>query len=170
MAGHDATTRTRVERSGLGLVEAAVGLTALEGLLLQAAAALPAQAAVVPIRWTRFLQQHSKPVPPMFAAFMDQAEAASASALPATVHLTARNKRLWPRRNASRLLALLRMQLCQQQLRRKPLFQQRGTAPFMLLQVQEAVAAVLAPSMWTHTSHSWRLDWTACRRLSCTTA
>ena len=74
MAGHDAQTRARVERTGLGMVESAAGLAALEGLLLQHAAAAPAQAAAVPVKWGRFLQrQFGGAVPPMYAAFAGEA-------------------------------------------------------------------------------------------------
>ena len=73
MAGNDAQTRARVERSGLGLVEIPAGLAALQGLLLTGSLAL---VAAVPIRWERFLaKQFVGQPPPVFAAFSRPAAA-----------------------------------------------------------------------------------------------
>jgi acyl carrier protein len=80
MAGNDASTRLRVERTGLGLVEVPSGLAALGGLLLASTSA-PALAGAVPIRWARFLEkQFANSPPPMFAAFAGDAATASAAA------------------------------------------------------------------------------------------
>ena len=135
MAGHDASTRARVERTGLGLVEIPAGLAALEGLLLQSAAAAPMQAAAVPIRWPRFLQQQFKAAPPpMFAAFADQAGPAATTAAAAPRRMKAAQPARQKRRS------------------RRPA-PSSAAAPdgksaaehgaFMLQQVQDAVSAVL---------------------------
>jgi acyl carrier protein len=78
MAGNDASTRLRVERTGLGMVEIPAGLAALEGLLLRVKSTLPAVAGAVPINWPRFMQiQFKDGVPPMFAAFQTAPTAAA---------------------------------------------------------------------------------------------
>ena len=142
MAGHDASTRARVERTGLGLVETDAGLAALEGLMLQAAAAMPAQAAAVPIRWPRFLQQQFKgTAPPMFAAFADQAAvvatmAPAAAARSAVARPAPTKKAEKPKKHKQRAQA-------------SPAAGSQSAADreaFMLQQVQEAVAAVLGTS------------------------
>ena len=131
MAGHDSSTRARVERTGLGLVESEAGLAALEGLLLQAAAAAPAQAAAVPIRWPKFLQQQFKGTPPaMFAAFADQAAPAGAAAAPvAAAAASSRSRSGGQRKQRSSRPAAARSSAEHE--------------AFVLGQVQEAVAAVL---------------------------
>ena len=69
MAGADAQTRLRVERTGLGMIEVPAGLAALEGFLLRGLAA-PPLAAAVPICWERFVEkQFGGAAPPMFAPF-----------------------------------------------------------------------------------------------------
>ena len=133
MAGHDSSTRARVERTGLGLVESEAGLAALEGLLLQAAAASPAQAAAVPIRWPKFLQQQFKGTPPvMFAAFADLAAPAAAAKAPVAVTVaSSRSGRQQKQRTAS---SSSRPAAAKSSVEHEA---------FMLVHVQEAVAAVL---------------------------
>jgi acyl carrier protein len=88
MAAGDKSTRARVERTGLGLVEVPVGLAALEGLLCAALA--PAVLAAVPFSWDRFLKQlGGGAVPAMFAEFGTGPVPGSAEILPGSAAASA---------------------------------------------------------------------------------
>ena len=73
MASGDATTRARVERSGLGMVEAFSGLSVLRTLMLGVVggSSLGGVIAAVPIHWPRFLAQQKAPVA-LFQAFTEE--------------------------------------------------------------------------------------------------
>jgi len=90
MATADAGTQARVERSGLGLIGTATGLSVLQSFML--AVCSPAVSAAVPVNWTRFLSSNqgaSKSVfyqefmhaLPSIAQEITQAEAATSGAL-----------------------------------------------------------------------------------------
>lgn len=81
MASNDASTKARVERTGLGMVGAGAGLAAMSGLLRQRPATAPSALAAVPFRWDRFIQnKYRGQAPPMFEEF---AVAAAAVTVPA---------------------------------------------------------------------------------------
>jgi len=70
MAAGDASTRARVERTGLGMVEPVGGLTVMANILKQNTASPPAILAAVPFRWSRFLErQYAGHPPAVFANF-----------------------------------------------------------------------------------------------------
>jgi acyl carrier protein len=72
MAAGDASTKARVERTGLGLVAPGPGLAAMSSLLRQRSDDTPALLAAVPFKWDRFLQfqYRGQPVPDMFEDFI----------------------------------------------------------------------------------------------------
>jgi acyl carrier protein len=134
MAGNDASTRARVERTGLGLVEVDAGLAALEGLLLQAA--VPAQAAAVPIRWPKFLQQQFRGAPPpMFGAFAALAAAAEPKAAGKATSLA--------RKASSRKPGAARRSTRREAASAAAVQSPADREAFMLQQVKDAVASVL---------------------------
>ena len=63
-----ASTRSRVERTGLGMVEPVSGLAALHALLVSAS---PALVAAVPFNWPRFVARQKGTLPPFFAEYAD---------------------------------------------------------------------------------------------------
>ena len=152
MAGNDAQTRARVERTGIGMVETEAGLAAMEGLLLATA---PAHAGALPFRWPRFLQQQftgGKPAP-YFTAFADQlpTPAPAAAATPSRARAPAAAA---PRRSSRRQLYVEKKPRKQRPHKAskpatRPAAAGQSTEEreaFMLAQVQEAVAAVLGSS------------------------
>ena len=78
MAVQDRSVAVRVRRMGMDMITAASGLQALEGLL--SASAPTAVYTAVPFNWPTFLGRlGDAAVPPMFAAFVDQAAAVGKS-------------------------------------------------------------------------------------------
>ena len=130
MAAKDASTRMRVERTGLGLVESEAGLAALQGLLLQATSSTPALAAAVPIRWPKFLQQQFNNKPPaMFGEFTCLAAASTTPVLEASSAARSGRQRMLQARPRARTTTALRSDA--------------QSEASMLQLVQESVAAVL---------------------------
>lgn len=75
MASNDASTRARVERTGLGMMEVENGLSCLGSLLQASSNERPGVLAAVPIRWERFLTlQYNGRVPAVFKDFEDVLE------------------------------------------------------------------------------------------------
>ena len=86
MAAQDRSTALRVQRMGMAMISAAGGMGALQGLLSAGGASGSAQLGgglftAVPFNWPTFVgRMGGRPVPPMFAAFADQAAPAPAPA------------------------------------------------------------------------------------------
>ena len=70
MAANDASTKARIERTGLELVNPLLGLAAMAGLLQGRPSVTPAVLSAVPIVWERFLKfQYKGDAPLMFGEF-----------------------------------------------------------------------------------------------------
>lgn len=137
MAGNDASTRARVERTGLGMVEVPAGLASLQGLLLLRATQAPLLAAV-PVHWLHFLQKRFKAVPPpMFAEFAE----AGAAEQHAGGFGSSIQQQSGPRQAAAACRGLTAVMAAP--------FSAAERNAFMLAEVQAAVKAVLGGDVHT---------------------
>ena len=84
MAAQDRSTMLRVQRMGMAMIDAASGMGALHRMLSGSASSAVAGGGVftaVPFNWPQFIgRMGGKAVPPMFAAFADQAAPAAVPA------------------------------------------------------------------------------------------
>jgi acyl carrier protein len=77
MAAGDASTASRVERTGMALLMPSQGVAILEGMLVTSSTTAPAQLAATPFVWAKFLPRFGPAVPALFAEFTSAAEGES---------------------------------------------------------------------------------------------
>lgn len=80
MAAGDASTASRVERTGMALLTPEQGVAVLEGMLVSSSAAAPPQLAATPFVWAKFLPRFGAAVPALFSEFAGEAAAAGGAA------------------------------------------------------------------------------------------